>query len=560
MVLLILTLVFLGTPRRELARSGLTFLLGYAVGLFLLQNNWIRLPSNIWVFFALTVTLIPVMDFLKGGAASLSRIGPLWSTALLLGLTFGGSQTGAGSIDRLASLELGTAFVAQVGGVGAALFLIGIFVLEVRQLWGTVRKAGISEQQRKGIGAILGIAAAGLIFYQLSGLLFGLTIFPPAPIEYYTLALATGLWLGLSLTPLNTWSVGLLVVSAAAGMMMGYAGVPLPLGSVLPHASIFVIGAAILSGRADTPKVVLPVAGAGLLLVGWSAGGFVVENISLPVAVSVGAFLSAAALAHVSRMMVNNGRNAYLPLVVRLTGLLIVFVAVAMRLGEYVDWIDEVLWSAMAMGYFPLPLVSLALVAAAIAFWPRRRRIRELLAVKPQRQFLHWAFLAAAFFLLPTLAVNVPNLLYTPAAPRGDAARHILEQTLSKTYHAFNLDDEDELYDRLSETVTENLVADIYLDSRRKLTNGVRQGAQVAVRDVDVVSVEDEVAGSNASEGYTYECTWAVTARVTHLQHVHHRRNIYSGTLLIKKSDDRWKIDMIALSSEDRVIVPWRSG
>ncbi|MGB6648808.1 MAG: hypothetical protein WBG01_09785, partial [Bacteroidota bacterium] len=512
------------------------------------------------VLFALAITLIPIMDFLKSGTEPLSRIDPLWSTALLLGLAFGGSQIGVSGLDRLASLERSVAFIAQVGGAAGALFLMGILFSEIRQLWRTARKPGTSERQRRGIGVILGVAAAGLIFYQLSGLLFGATILPPAPIEYYILALATGIWLGLSQISLNSRSVGLLVVSAAVGIMLGHAGISLPLGSVLPHASVFVIGAAIFSGRADIPKVVLPLAGAALLLVGWSAGRSIVENISLPVAVSVGVFLCAAALAHVLRLIVRNGRNAIAPLLIRLTGLLIAVAAVTLRLGEYVDWTDEVLGSAMAMGYFPLPLVSFALVAAAVAFWPRRRRIRELLGVKPQQQFLHWVFLAAAFFALPMLTVNVPNLLYTLAAPTGETARHILKQTLSKTYHAFNLDDEDELYDRLSETVTENLVADIYLDSRRKLTNGVRQGAQVTVRDVDVVSVEDEVAGSNASEGYRYKCTWAVTARVTHLQHVHHRRNIYSGTLLIKKSDDRWKIDMIALSGEDRVIVPWRSG
>jgi hypothetical protein len=559
-VLLILTLVFLGTPPRDLARSGFTFLLGYAVGHFLLQNKWISLPSDFWVLFALTITLIPIMDFLRSGPEPLSRINPLWSTALLLGAAFGGSEIGADGIDRLASLERGTAFFAQIGGVAVALCVTGFFFSEIRQLWRMARKPGTTEKHRRGIGVILGVASAGLIFYQLSGLLFGATILPPAPIEYYILALATGLWLGFSQIPLNSRSVGLLIVSAAVGIMLGHADIPLPLGSVLPHASVFVIGAAILSGRAGKPKVILPVAAAALLLMGWSTADFLVENISLPVAVSVGAFLFAIALMHVSRLIARDGRDAYSPLAGRLTGLLVLVAAVALRLGDYVDWTDEALGSAMAMGYFPLPLGSLALVAAAVAFWPRRRRIRELLAVQQQRQFLHWAFLAAAFFAFPMLTVNVPNLLYAPAAPTGETARHILKQTLSKTYHAFNLEDEEELYDRLSETVTENLVADIYLDSRRKLTNGVRQGAQVTVRDVDVVSVEDEVSGSNASEGYTYECTWAVTARVTHLQHVHHRRNIYSGTLLIKKSDDRWKIDMIALSSEDRVIVPWRSG
>jgi hypothetical protein len=44
------------------------------------------------------------------------------------------------------------------------------------------------------------------------------------------------------------------------------------------------------------------------------------------------------------------------------------------------------------------------------------------------------------------------------------------------------------------------------------------------------------------------------------LQHVHHRQNIYSGVLTIKVDDEKWKIDRVALLSEDRVIIPWRAG
>jgi hypothetical protein len=558
-IVLTLTLILLGITRKEFAQTGISFLLGYAVGYLLLQYQWVRLSSHFWVLFALVVSLIPIMDLLRKGSDPISRISPLWLTAAVVGLTFGGSGIPSSDNERLATFERTTAFLAHVGGVGGAICLIGMFFLELRQLWRRTRKKLAVEGDRETIAKILGITAFALIYLQLSGVLFGARFLPPAPIGFYLIAFAIGLWLGLSLCPIKAWSAALLALSAGAGMMLGHSGISPPLGSLAGQLSLFVIGVAILSGRMDRPGLVLPVAAAALLFQSWSAGAYVKQNISLPVAVSVGAYLAVAAIAYWSRLISLQRGSRSVP-IFRVMGFLIAAAALALRMDEYLNWSDEVLGGIMAVGLLPLPLLSLGFAAAAFAVWPRRRRIRELLAVKPQQQSLHWAFLAAAFFALPILTVNVPNLLHVPAAPTGEAARHILRQTLSKTYHAFNLDDEDELYDRLSETVTENLVADIYLDSRRKLTNGVRQGAQVTVRAVDVVSVEDEVAGTDPSAGYTYQCTWAVTARVTHLQHVHHRRNIYSGTLLIKRSDDRWKIDRIALTSEDRVIVPWRSG
>ena len=122
------------------------------------------------------------------------------------------------------------------------------------------------------------------------------------------------------------------------------------------------------------------------------------------------------------------------------------------------------------------------------------------------------------------------------------------------------MDDESHLYQQLSNSVTGDLVTNIYLDSRRRLTAGVRQGGEVLVRDVSVLSVGEQVAGTNPVEGFTYESKWTVTARVKHLQHIHHRKNIYTGKLKILVEDEQWKIANIELKSEDRVIVPGSSG
>ncbi len=117
-----------------------------------------------------------------------------------------------------------------------------------------------------------------------------------------------------------------------------------------------------------------------------------------------------------------------------------------------------------------------------------------------------------------------------------------MSKVLSDTYQAFNIADENELYDTLAESVTGNLVDDLYLDNRRRLTAGTRQGTKVTIRSVNVLEIGEPVEGMTTDDGYSYDCRWAVVARVQHLQHVHHRQQIYSGVLTLQADEGRWKV------------------
>jgi hypothetical protein len=180
------------------------------------------------------------------------------------------------------------------------------------------------------------------------------------------------------------------------------------------------------------------------------------------------------------------------------------------------------------------------------------------LNIESRAKVAHWILIGLAFFAVPIGTVTARNPFFEPEAPRGNDARRVMSQVLWNTYHAFNLTDEDELYDRLSQNVTGDLVDDLYLDSRRRLTAGTREGAEVTVRDVSVVEVDDAAGSIDPETGFAYACRWVVTARVRHLQHVHHRQNIYNGRLTIRADGDRWKIARVELTSEDRVVLPWK--
>ena len=126
---------------------------------------------------------------------------------------------------------------------------------------------------------------------------------------------------------------------------------------------------------------------------------------------------------------------------------------------------------------------------------------------------------------------------------------------LSDTYLAFNVADENDAFDRLAENVSSDLVANVYLDSRRRLTAGTRKGAEVTVKDVSVMSVDDAVGVVTGDQAFTYPCKWIVTARVKHWQHIHDRQNVYVGELTIRIEDERWKIARLNLLSEERVVL-----
>jgi hypothetical protein len=242
-------------------------------------------------------------------------------------------------------------------------------------------------------------------------------------------------------------------------------------------------------------------------------------------------------------------------IVIRGLGAVAVLVAIALCGQAYLGWFNTTVATDFAMGFIRLPLLSLLLLASAVLIWPRRSRIAEHLDVHLPTPVAHFVLLACAVFLGGVGTVAIGNPWFTQEAPGPDQAERVLSSLLTNTYDAFNIDDEERLYARLSESVGSDLIDDLYLDSRRRLTSGVRLGAVVTVQKVRVMSVGAAIDGPAGAGTFAYPCQWAVTARVQHLQHVHHRQNSYVGVLTIRIADGKWKIDGVDLKSEDRRVV-----
>ena len=221
-------------------------------------------------------------------------------------------------------------------------------------------------------------------------------------------------------------------------------------------------------------------------------------------------------------------------------------------------WIDRMFESLVHLWFSPfiadwamaklrIPLLSLATLAVLV--WG---------LVKIKRTQVR--FTAAGCLFLTALALlpygvsraSVPFM--SPEVPSPQQALRIIEPMLSEIYHALNLKDESKTYDRLAEQVSGDLVTDLYLDSRRRLVAGTREGATVVVKQVAVQDVG--APRNNENDNPSYPCRWTVTAKVTHWQHIHQRRNVYEGDLKLAVENDRWKLTALNLRSEEREVVP----
>lgn len=536
------------------------FVGAFAAGQFLALNLWLKLSAYLPPILTALLAIPPALHLMQhpDNPSLLWRV--FWPMALLIGLIYGGSLA-TGAPDGLSFGEQRLFFIASHFGIAAGLVLGYWLFFEFREVLQLFFWRNNPVKGRYLVGKLTAIFGIGLFLYFSSIFFFFGSILPEIPPELFLVAAVLGLWFARVNYPVPPAAVVAALLLLGIGGGLGLSGVALPWATLVVLAALIFFGLSLAFGKTAPPAISGGIAALAIIFSSNLAGFFLKENLSLPVANGVGIAILAVFLAYsLFRFGRSTGSSRPAEMLIRVSGGVIALAAVFFRVREYGDWINTTLVTDYAMGWIRLPILSLVLFFLALLVWPRRRRIQEHLDIKTRQPVIHFVLLGMSFLLLPIGTVRISNPFFQAQAPRNDQAQRILEQVLSQTYEAFNLDDEDQLYNQLSKSVSEGLIADLYLDSRRRLSAGVQQGAEVTVKEVRVISVGDEVTGASADEGFSYDCKWMVTARVKHLQHVHHRRNIYTGNLRIKVKDQQWKIDRVALTSEDRIIIPGKTG
>lgn len=554
MALLILAVFLAGARWRTLLIALAAFAVAHGFGQWLGGQRWIVMSIFLAQVAAAGTAWLLAAELLGRPVLEPGWQRPLWVPMLLLGTLFGSARPETVEAMGLSSTEQSLSLGLFAVGTLLGLLLLAVWAELLRKaLAGLGEEAG--ERWTRRVASLIAVLAGGLLIYRLTAPFWAGSVAPLVPLVTLITTVALALWCRRDFAAES--GVGDLVPAAIVavcwtlGVAVSFSGA-LPFTDEAVFGLLALVGARLLSVRPWPFWLGLSTLAATALYHGYHAARMLGQETTLPVANAVGAGLLLTGLYLLAyRALPADDPGGRSPL--KLAGVLTVAVALLWQLAEYRDWANGPVAADLAMGFARLPMLAAILLAAAWLVWPRRRRF----APSPERGATgaHWVLLALAFFVLPRGAVRVDIPFHSPGAPSAAEARRVMDGLLTDTYLAFNLTDEDAAFDRLAQNLSQELVADVYLDSRRRLTAGTREGAEVTVRNVSVMEVDDAIRTDG--NAFTYPCQWVVTARVRHLQHIHNRQNVYAGELTITVEDDRWKIAGLELSSEERVVLSW---
>lgn len=552
--LLVLVVGLAGVRAREVGWGVVAFATGTAAGQWLVAQGWLDVSRPVGDAFILLTAAVPAVRLAGGGERWQGWIQPLWPVMLLTGALVAGNGTAVISTEGLSRGE-------QLGSLGlfaaGTAFGVAWLALVAVELEMVLARASNGRRRADGsrvLGYALGALATGMLLARVVALALVARGFPPHALSLVVAALVLGPFLVIAFAG-GRWTVPAFAALAVLGFVPGLARLNMPLGEVLVPALLGGAGLALGLARPPRPGWALAVAAAATVACAWSGTLVLVDNVSRSTAAAASTILSAIAVLYVVLALGRRLQPGASALTARAVGFGVVLWVAVGRLAAYQIWFEREVATSSALGLLRIPVAATALAVLAALLWPRRRRVLDELGVQRRRPVRHWFALAAAFLAVPYGTAAVRNPLYQVRAPRGDDARRIASSVLFDTYRAFNLNDEEEVFDRLADSVSGDLVEDLYLDSRRRLTEGTRAGTEVTVRDVSVLEIGEPTEERAGSGAFAYDCRWVVTSRVRHLQHIHHRQNIYGGVLTLTVEGDRWKIAGVELASEDRVVL-----
>ncbi len=195
-----------------------------------------------------------------------------------------------------------------------------------------------------------------------------------------------------------------------------------------------------------------------------------------------------------------------------------------------------------------LPVISLLLFSVVSILMILSIRRKKLLLSRP----LLLGVIALGFVLYPFFSFPVDFPFVSQWKPSTERMSTILDGLLTNVYRAFDVRDEDRVYDRLAMSVMGDQLARIYLQNRQSLEFENRGGARANVDEVNILAIN----GVNRSEddGFVADAVWTVSGSVSHFGHTHYRRNKNHALVTFVMDDDSWKIKNIELLDEKRLL------
>ncbi len=196
---------------------------------------------------------------------------------------------------------------------------------------------------------------------------------------------------------------------------------------------------------------------------------------------------------------------------------------------------------------FALPFLSVLILIALIILI-----IKHGLQIKSwdKKTKLNGIFFIILIFLTFPIKLDIEIPFMEKESFSNPEATILIDQILKNTYRAFDFRNESDIYDKLAVSSEGDLLADIYLQTKKGMVLENQGGIRVKVNTINIVDVE-EVASEN--EGIAYKCLWQVKGTIGHWGHIHQRTNQYHAVLNVKPVNGVWKLNALDIIEEKRL-------
>ncbi len=141
--------------------------------------------------------------------------------------------------------------------------------------------------------------------------------------------------------------------------------------------------------------------------------------------------------------------------------------------------------------------------------------------------------------------------------PAEAEAKEIFVALHRNVYRAFDYDTEDAIYDTLAQSVSGELLDEVYNEVYQSLVLQDQGGAICKIEKVEILESKMMASNSKAGKGsaeFRVSCRWKVKGLVEHWGHAHRRVNRYSAVYTLRPSGEAWRIYDVEMIEQERVI------
>ncbi|MFL0354289.1 hypothetical protein [Xanthomarina sp. GH4-25] len=524
-------------------------------GVFSLLGLWLSIQEYLvfskyhFAFILLLTSLFSAFNLLKLPKTAF-KDATTATFSLLLGLAYGGVLSPHTDLTGFTSSDVITYLTAMILGVLLGLELI---VLMLKEL--IILLTYLFKNKTEPIFAYsVGILSFAFLIYECSLYITAPSMLPNLPLVLIVFALVAS----FSLKRINHGNTlvktMLFLAPLALGISFGFQGIQIPFAFTILLGCIWFLFLSYSYTSLQTKLFQLFILTLAGILTGMLLAEYTRDSLSFALGQTTGYLIILLLfLTNILRVKTETTSEKSRPYKFIIT--LIIFLSlIYIWFQGFSSELFQTIQTDFTMGLLHLPVLSIILLILVWVAWPRYKKIHKAMNMERKKPMLSYLFLGLALLLIP-ITIKASNPWHVFEEPTQAEVQQITQRILTNAYTAFNLKDETQLFTILSNNLEGALVDNVYLDSRRRLTMGLKDGAEVTVETVVVSNIGERLPTDDLATVFKYPTEWTVTARVRHLQHVHYRQNKYLGEITLKISDNVWKISNMTLTSEDRTII-----